>query len=385
MRVALVHPATTRGGISGGYRVYLTNVLPRFVAHPKITGVLCAVPKLWRLSEWVKPSTKLTIVDSEAIPLLSLSPGRGLVSTVKQFAPDVIFFPVERWLEIGETPVVVMLQNMSHLVRPTWTTTPIERLRYLLLRFHARIACRRAARVVVPSHFAEEALTDRFAIKRDHITIAHYGRPAPFEREPKKPQRFPEAWKEDFFFTAGCMQRYRGIEDIIEALRLLKQHAVLARLAIAGNEPRALRWYQRRIRSAIAGARLGNSVCWLGILNPAELSWCYNHARAFLMTSRVESFGLVAMDAMANGCPSIAADNPPLPEVYGNSAHYYPPGDAASLAREMQSVLRWSSEQRHTESARSLGRAAVFSWDDNVELLVSCLAEAAAHSGTHAG
>ena len=42
MKVAIVN--LTAGGMSGGYRKYLKNIIPRLAGHPKMDAILCAAP-----------------------------------------------------------------------------------------------------------------------------------------------------------------------------------------------------------------------------------------------------------------------------------------------------------------------------------------------------
>ena len=94
------------------------------------------------------------------------------------------------------------------------------------------------------------------------------------------------------------------------------------------------------------------------------------------MTSRVESFGMIGGEAMSHGCICISADNPCLPELFGDAAVYYPPIDGQSLAEAIQTVLTWDDNQRKTMSEKAKKRAAKFSWDVCAEKTVAALAKA---------
>ena len=81
------------------------------------------------------------------------------------------------------------------------------------------------------------------------------------------------------------------------------------------------------------------------------------------MTSRVESFGMIGGEAMSQGCICISADNPCLPELFGDAAIFYPSKDAKGLAEAIQAVLAWDDNQRKQASERAKNRAKEFSWD----------------------
>ena len=95
------------------------------------------------------------------------------------------------------------------------------------------------------------------------------------------------------------------------------------------------------------------------------------------MTSRVESFGMIAGEAMAHGCISISADNPCLPEIYGDAAMYYHPGDWKELSAKIKSAMSLDSVERTVFSNRAIAQAKKFSWDICAEKTVRELAKAA--------
>ena len=39
---------------------------------------------------------------------------------------------------------------------------------------------------------------------------------------------------------------------------------------------------------------------WAGKLSEAEMDWCYSNCSLFVMTSRVESFGLTGVEALSH-------------------------------------------------------------------------------------
>jgi glycosyltransferase involved in cell wall biosynthesis len=82
--------------------------------------------------------------------------------------------------------------------------------------------------------------------------------------------------------------------------------------------------------------------------------------------SRYEGFGLPAVEALACGCPLVLADTSSLPEVGGEAAHYFPPGDDRALAEILRSLLE--SESLRT-SMRQIGfeQAAKFTWHGYAE------------------
>ena len=71
----------------------------------------------------------------------------------------------------------------------------------------------------------------------------------------------------------------------------------------------------------------------------AELPAIFGGARAFVFPSRYEGFGLPTLEAMACGTPVVLADSSSHPEVGGDAALYFPPGDASALGAQLLRLL----------------------------------------------
>ena len=88
----------------------------------------------------------------------------------------------------------------------------------------------------------------------------------------------------------------------------------------------------------------------------------YGNAALSVFPSHYEGFGLPAVEAMACGTPTILADATSLPEVGGDAAVYFAPGDDAELASAMRRVLE-DPDLREDLRSRGLQRAAGFTWE----------------------
>lgn len=92
-----------------------------------------------------------------------------------------------------------------------------------------------------------------------------------------------------------------------------------------------------------------------------ELPGVLAGATAFLFPSRYEGFGLPTLEAMACATPTVLANSSSHPEVGGDAALYFPPGDSSALAHQISRLLG-DGELHQRLSERGLARASRFTW-----------------------
>jgi len=164
-------------------------------------------------------------------------------------------------------------------------------------------------------------------------------------------------------------------------------------LYVGGHEPRkniagvlsAMRRYWQRFGFGIdlrltgtlgkldrAAARTLNEmpgeapIVFLGDPDDDELGRQYRGATALILLSKAEGFGLPALEAMAHGCPVIAARRASLPEVVGDAGVLVDPDDADAVADALRRLTA-SSEHRGQLVTRGLQRARHASWGSVAE------------------
>lgn len=114
-----------------------------------------------------------------------------------------------------------------------------------------------------------------------------------------------------------------------------------------------------KVFSSIAGAGLAERR--LGRVSDAQLRALYENAACLLFPSRYEGFGLPPVEAMACGCPVLAARGGAVEEICQDNALYFSNGDTASVVGAIERLL---DEPGLAEELRRRGRihAAGLNW-----------------------
>jgi glycosyltransferase involved in cell wall biosynthesis len=126
-----------------------------------------------------------------------------------------------------------------------------------------------------------------------------------------------------------------------------------------------------REAAAVAGTRV--LIRMPGYRQGHELRAIYAEATALVFPSLCESFGIPAVEAMAQGLPVALADSTALPEIGGAAGWYFDPLNEEAITAILRNLL----DDHHARVGRAaLGRtiAAKYRWDTANDLLVKALA-----------
>ena len=119
---------------------------------------------------------------------------------------------------------------------------------------------------------------------------------------------------------------------------------------------------RKSLMNLITDLGLVDDVIFTGQVSEESLPLFYNSADLFVFPSLYEGFGLPPLEAMACGCPVIAADTTSLPEVVGDAGMLIPPENSNELSRLICRVVL-DSKMYGSMVDKSLEQVKKFSWD----------------------
>jgi glycosyltransferase involved in cell wall biosynthesis len=138
-------------------------------------------------------------------------------------------------------------------------------------------------------------------------------------------------------------------------------------LLLAGVEGAAKVALQR----TVAELGIADRVWFPGFVADALLPALSRAARAFVLPSRFEGFGLPVLEAMASGVPVATSTGGALGETAGDAALPIPPGPPVELAATLERLLT-DVPLRDSLRQRGLARAVTFRWRRSAERLLAC-------------
>jgi len=356
-------------GICGGYKKYLDHIIPLLSRSKEISKISFFSPSV---DEIFRKPYKIDNIEYENCPPFkpfSSKLEEVLEKALSKFSPDVIFIPIHRYIRFKNIPVVNMLHNMEPFYFEIRKYPIKEAIRLLLLRKETTINLRNSSRVIAISKFVRDCMIEKMKIVPQKIGLVYFGINSNEETLfPQKPEAVPIEWKGNFIFSAGGIRPSRGLEDILTTLKELfaKRKDNLNGLVIAGEPENSMLKYHQKLKTWVSNNKLDNQVIWTKNIAKHEMKWCYENCKLFVMTSRIEACPNIALESMNNGCVSIVANNPPLPEFFSNAAIYYEPMNTNELlTRIIQLIENADITSKLSQEARK--RALDFTWEKTAQ------------------
>ena len=174
-----------------------------------------------------------------------------------------------------------------------------------------------------------------------------------------------------YVLFVGNLLPHKNLPRLVEAVARAATSTPVRLVVVGGGRPRAV----AQLRTL--ADRVGAGVERRAFVSPSELAPLLRGARALVLPSLAEGFGLPAVEAMACGTPVIAGNVAALPEVVGDAGLLVDPRDVTALADAVVRVLS-DDRLRKELGARGLERAARFSWARCAGELLGIVREVAA-------
>ncbi|MEA5620056.1 glycosyltransferase family 1 protein [Cronbergia sp. UHCC 0137] len=142
-------------------------------------------------------------------------------------------------------------------------------------------------------------------------------------------------------------------EKEIERIKPILEAIPNARLALVGDGPH---------RQALEKHFAGTNTNFVGYLMGKELGSAFASADAFIFPSRTETLGLVLLEAMAAGCPVVAARSGGIPDIVIDGVNGYMFEPKADIQAAIDATIHLLREQQERTMIRQNARKEAENW-----------------------
>ena len=223
----------------------------------------------------------------------------------------------------------------------------------------------RSDRVIACSAYMREQISDIFSVPEDRVAVIPNGidpddLQAADEGELRRLRGEFAAPEEKLVLLIGRLVYEKGFQIALEAMPELIERVPGTRFLVAGSGT-----HEMELKKQASDLGLMDHGTFLGWIGDDVLHQLYRIADVCVVPSIYEPFGLVALEAMASGCPCIVADTGGLREVvpHGEVGLRFRTRDPEALGGMVERVL---TEPELTERlvAEASEHVLRFDWND---------------------
>lgn len=189
-------------------------------------------------------------------------------------------------------------------------------------------------RVFAISHAAAEDFVATLGVARERIDVTPLGvSPPTVAASPERDLRERLQLGGSRILLCVAQKRpYKNLHTLVQALPELPEDVVL----VLPGSPTD---YEREMREQAARLGVGERVRFPDWLSDEDLEGLYALAGAFVLPSLIEGFGIPVLEAMIRGVPVACANVAALPEVAGDAALLFDPGEQAEITQAARRLL----------------------------------------------
>ena len=271
----------------------------------------------------------------------------------------------------GGTPIVHMFHTLGEMknrvARSESERAGVDRLK------GERQVLRRADRIIAATiaeitqlRFLYRAESRKLVIVPPGVDTSHFY-PIPADEAKQYLGLKPE---NRMVLFVGRIEPLKGLDTLIQAMSCLDLREIHrpVHLAIIGGEPDVIpedmTEEMTRLQKLCDDLCMGGMVVFLGKRGQDTLPYYYSAAEVVVMPSLYESFGMVALEAMACGTPVIASEVGGLGYLVQNDVTGYtiPDSDPAELCEKL-ALLLGDANLRESMGQRAAEYALDYAWE----------------------
>ena len=366
-----------------GVDKHIARMVHGLAVHPGFE-VSVVAPRDQLVGGELPPDSSLRGLPVDPIPLSNRA-GRlvwalGNRPPIDRYCPGVdwVWSPQELWAPARHARTAVTVHGSTYFEpsSPGYHSLAARVERARMAWFFRRI-CRAADLVLPVSHYLERFLIEAFGLRPERSVVVGNGVDEVFfaAGDAATSPLGKGAYDADRLLVVGGLNGWDGAENILACADALAEGIPGLGIDIIGtlDDPRRIAASERR-----------PNLRRLGFRHPRDLAVMMPRYLALLYLPNVESFGMVALEAMAAALPVLACRLTAVPETAGDGAWYVDerrPADVVSAVR----ALRADPVLRSAWVERGRRRSAGFTWQACVERLARALSRDADAARTGAG
>lgn len=249
----------------------------------------------------------------------------------------------------GKTPLITVVHDLGFIDHPEW----VQGRNAHILRTMLPKTLSRSKALITISEFSAERIRSIFGYTKPILVI---------DIPPKKSfagEEVPKGSKLEpkrFFLFVSTIEPRKNIKTLLDAYESMPKAAQEKHKLVLAGKPG---WDPETLERLHSGKN--KNILYLDYVSEKERNWLYKNCIATVIPSHYEGFGMMTLESLDAGAPTITSDIPPQREILGDAGEYFSPLDVNGLTEIMSSFT--TSSYRTTAFKKQSAVLKNYSWD----------------------
>lgn len=218
---------------------------------------------------------------------------------------------------------------------------------------------KKANQIVTVSNFSKKDIINKYNINENKIDVVYNGVNTifkPITDELKEKTKLKYSHGNEYFLYVGALNPRKNIVNLIKAFELYKQKNSTTKLLIVGKKMHL----SSKMKKVLSACKGNNDVLFFSDLNTTSIHQLMASAKALLLVSKFEGFGIPIIEAMACKTPVITSNVTSMPEVAKEFATLVDPNNIKNIADAMQ-----TKNTNYSHLSNACKHANKFNWNNS--------------------
>jgi len=295
-------------------------------------------------------------------------------------ALNLFFSPSHYSPQFAKCPTIPTIHDLGYLQFKSQFT---KKDFYQLTKWTEQ-SIKKSAHIVTVSNFSKTEIKKIYHINPERITIAYNGVEEPLKIDDKKQKEILSLYdlrSNNYYLYLGTLKPNKNIPFLIRSFaKFLKTKEITPRpvkggvgggfvpkLVIAGKKG----WLFDEIFSTVKQEKIESNVIFTDFIDDNQRTVLYQNAKALIMPSIYEGFGIPVIEAMKLNTPVISSNIPPLKEVIENNGFYFDPTNQQELVDQLLKFEKLNPEELKKITDNAKNRADFFTWTNTAKSVIS--------------
>jgi len=301
----------------------------------------------------------------------------SLPLAARAFGADLLHVPYFGPPLFSPCPVVATVHDLIAMAWPGIRPSASMKLYNWL----AGLGAKRARLLIADSKYTKSDIISHLKIPEERVFVVYLGAPSGLPTIDENTldavlSKYSLA-REGYILYVGGLDKRKNVPALLTAFAGAE---VKETLALAGEAHSLNKENFPDLTKVVDLSKYQKRIKFLGWVSEEDKPFLYGGAAFFVYPSEYEGFGLPPLEAMAWGAPVVCSSATSLPEVTGDAALTFEPGDVIGLQHNIE---RLSGDAALREELKSRGRerARLFSWRSTAEQTLKVYGEALRERG----